>query len=314
LILLLGVARDAEQQREEPAGAETSTMMFCADFEDRLSDYLEGSLDAETHRLFAEHALRCPVCHETLSHVKNTIQACRHAEVPAPSAELEARILFRTMPETAMTCEEFENSLTDYLDGFLPAPLYHRWERHAVLCERCTELPGEVVRSIGACYTYKSEELPVPAGLNERILEATLGMVLPEEVRAPFTARLASRLRLWLDPIVSPQLATVATMLLVAVFVLTNTVSADGSISGMYRASLKLAEQSTSGKDVNGSGISEGVKQFFVGDQNQTGGQNQNEQQQHTGDQNGQSVKPPEKKDAAPQNTNTPKPDKQRKR
>jgi hypothetical protein len=36
-------------------------------------------------------------------------------------------------------------------------------------------------------------------------------------------------------------------MLLVAVFVLTNTVSADGSISGVYRASLALAEQSYSG-------------------------------------------------------------------
>jgi hypothetical protein len=50
-------------------------------------------------------------------------------------------------------------------------------------------------------------------------------------------------LRHWLDPIVSPQLATVATMLLIAVFVLTSTVSADGSISGMYSASLRLAQQ-----------------------------------------------------------------------
>jgi anti-sigma factor RsiW len=253
------------------SGAEKSSEMFCADFEDRLSDYLEGALDAETHRLFAEHALRCPVCNQTLSQVRNTIQACHIADVLAPPpAELEARILLRTMPETAMTCEEFEESLTDYLDGFLPAPSFHRWERHAALCNRCTELPGEVVRSIGACYTYKSEELPVPAGLNASILEATLGTMTPAEVRAPFSSRLASRLRLWLDPIVSPQLATVATMLLVAVFVLTNTVSADGSISGMYRASLRLAEQSyASGAGVNPTGVSEGVKEFFVGSQDQ---------------------------------------------
>jgi hypothetical protein len=33
-------------------------------------------------------------------------------------------------------------------------------------------------------------------------------------------------------------------MLLMAVFVLANTVSADGSISGVYSASLRLAEQS----------------------------------------------------------------------
>lgn len=218
--------------------------MLCQEFENQLSDYLEGALDAETHRASSEHALRCPVCHQTLSEVKSTMQACRVAEVPPPARELEAMILQSTMPETAMTCSEFEDSLTDYLDGFLPAPFYHRWERHAALCDRCTELPGEVVRSIGACYTYISEDQPVPFGLNERILQATLGTLTAAEVRAPLSARFASWLRILLDPIVSPQLATVATMLLLAVFVLSNTVSADGSISGVYQASLRLAEQS----------------------------------------------------------------------
>jgi len=243
--------------------------MLCADFENSLSDYLDGLLDPETHRLFAGHALRCPVCHETLSLVKNTVEACHTAYVPPPSTGLEARILSRTMPESAMSCEEFEQFLTDYLDGFLPASLFHRWERHAALCEQCTELPGQVVRTIGACYTYKGDELPVPVGLNERILEATLGTAATDRVRAPFTARLATRLRFLLDPIMSPQLATVATMLLVAVFVLTNTVSADGSISGMYRESLRLAEQSyVNSKDVSAPGISQGVKEFFVGNDN----------------------------------------------
>lgn len=142
-----------------------------------------------------------------------------------------------------MTCDEFEEFLTDYLDGFLPAHLYHRWERHAALCERCTELPGEVVRSIGACYTYISEEKPLPAGLHDKIMQATLGTSTPQEIKAPWTARAASRFRLWLDPIISPQLASVATMILVAVLVLTHTVSADGSISGVYDAGLALAER-----------------------------------------------------------------------
>ena len=163
--------------------------------------------------------------------------------VPAPSRELDARILQKTMPDTAMQCEEFEECLTDYLDGFLPAHLYHRWERHAALCDRCTELPGEVVRAIGACYTYISEERPLPAGLNERILQATLGTATAQEIKAPWTSRAASRFRLWLDPIMSPQLATVATMLLGATLVLTNTVSADGSIGGVYDAGLQLAER-----------------------------------------------------------------------
>jgi anti-sigma factor RsiW len=217
--------------------------MLCSEFELYLSDYLEGVVEPETNRLINEHALRCPVCHETLLAVRSTVDACRVASVPTPSRELEARILQLTVPDTTMSCADFEESLTDYLDGFLPAPLYHRWERHAALCDHCTELPGEVVRSIGACYTYINEERAIPEGLNERILQATLGTVTPAEVKAPWTSRAASWLRSLLDPIMSPQLTTVATMLLVAVLVLTNTVSADGSIGGVYAAGLQLAGQ-----------------------------------------------------------------------
>lgn len=239
--------------------------MLCTDFENQLTDYLDGVLEPDVHKTFAEHALRCPVCHQTLSEVRNTMQACRIDSVLEPPRDLEARILLSTMPETAMTCDDFEEFLTDYLDGFLPAALFHRWERHAVLCEHCTELPGEVVRTIGVCNVYRSEEQPLPAGLNERILQATLATDLSREIRASLSERLASWLRVWLDPIVSPQLATVATMLLVAVFVLTNTVSADGSISGVYSASIELAERS--------AGSNGGIKEITKGLKELVGGQ-----------------------------------------
>ncbi|HEX8772870.1 MAG TPA: zf-HC2 domain-containing protein [Pyrinomonadaceae bacterium] len=240
--------------------------MLCGDFEDHLTDYIEGTLEAPMARAVAEHAMRCPVCHELLNEVKNSIRACQASEPLPPPAHLEARILMKTMPEAAMTCEEFEECLTDYLDGFLSAPQYHRWERHAALCADCTELPGQVVRSIGACYTYITEEKPVPFGLHERILQATLGTTQAEEVRAPLSARIAAWMRLWLDPIVSPQLATVATMLLVAVLVLTSTVSADGSISGIYRASVRMAEKSY---EANAAvkGIANGITDFMSGQQ-----------------------------------------------
>jgi anti-sigma factor RsiW len=220
--------------------------MLCAEFEDRLTDYLEGTLEGEAQRACAEHALRCPVCHDLLNEVRNAVVECRASVPPQPSPELEARILLKTAPETSMSCEEFEEHLTDYLDGFLPAPLYHRWERHAALCERCSDLPGQVVRAIGACYSYISEERPVPAGLHERILQATLGTTEAERVRAPVGARVAEWLRGWLDVLVTPQLATVATMLLLAVLVGTSTLSPDGSISGMYNASLRLAARTYS--------------------------------------------------------------------
>jgi anti-sigma factor RsiW len=215
--------------------------MLCAEFEDRLTDYMEGALDAGAQRECSEHALRCPLCHDLLNEVKHTLRAVAADAPPPPSRQLEARILMQTTPETAMSCEEFEEYLTDYLDGFLPAPLFHRWERHAVMCGRCTNLPGEVVRSIGACYSYISEERLVPAGLHERILQATLGTTTAAEVRAPVAARIAEWLRGWLDVVVSPQLATVATMVLIAILVGTSTLSPDGSIGGMYRASLRFA-------------------------------------------------------------------------
>src|SRR6266851_2357906 len=261
--------------------------MLCNEFENGLTDYLDGVLEPELHRTFAEHALRCPLCHETLSEVKNTMQACRAANALPPPRDLEARILLSTMPETAMTCDDFEEFLTDYLDGFLPAPLYHRWERHAVLCARCTELPGDVVRAIGACYVYIGEEQPVPVGLHERILQATSETALAREIRSSLNERMAAWLRAWLDPIISPQLATVATMLLVAVFVLTNTVSADGSISGVYSASLRLVEQ---GSDTGANGgikeITKGLKELVGGEipaPSTTQDQNSTQKQRQTG-------------------------------
>lgn len=218
--------------------------MLCFDFEDRLTDYLDGALPAEAQRECAEHALRCPVCHDLLSEVRASVAACMASLVPVePAAGLEARVIQRTAPESAMTCDEFENHLTDYLDGFLPATLYHRWERHAALCQHCTELPGAVVRSIGACYTALSEELPMPATLHARILEETIGTANAREVRASLGARFVERLRELLDATVTPQFATVATMLLVAVLVGTTTISDDGSIRGMYRVGLRLAAQ-----------------------------------------------------------------------
>jgi anti-sigma factor RsiW len=262
--------------------------MLCHEFEEKLIDYLDAALPVEEHRGFSEHALRCPVCHDLLDDVKNAIVACSSSEAPPAGAGLEARILMKTMPETAITCEQFEEYLTDYLDGVLLAPLYHRWERHAALCAACSDLPGQVVRSIGAVYTYAQDELPVPAGLEARILQGTIGNVLPQQVRAPWSSRMVEWLRGALDPIVSPQLASVATMLLVSVFVLTNTVSTDGSVSGIYRAGFQLAERTA---DSATKGSEKGVKQFagsvnkLVGgedSQNNNANQNQNSSNQNS--------------------------------
>lgn len=240
---------------------EHERIIECAEFEELLTDYLDGTLERPTHKAVAAHALRCPLCHALLNEVKGALEVCHEISAPKHSmTHLEARILSMTMPETAMSCEQFEEYLTDYLDGFLPAAVFHRWERHAVLCDQCTDLPGAVVRSIAACYTYKMEELPVPAGLHGRILQATIGTTEAKTVKASWTAQLGEWVRALRFPIPAPQFASVMMMLIFAAFMFSQTVSADGSIRSVYQKGFELAEQTYQqsadvvlGKDNDGS-------------------------------------------------------------
>ncbi len=215
----------------------------CSEFEDNLTDYLDKSLEKPNNKAMAEHALMCPLCHTLLNEVKDALEVCHEISAPKTSlTNLEARILSATMPETLMPCEDFEEHLTDYLDGFLPATIFHRWERHAVLCNECTDLPGAVVRSIAACYTYKMEELPVPEGLNASILEATIGTAKAETVRASWVGQAKEWIRGISLPISVPQLAPVAMMILFAVLMFSQT-APTGNFGGMYQKSFELAGQ-----------------------------------------------------------------------
>lgn len=216
----------------------------CSEFEENLTDYLDATLKREMHKAVAAHALLCPLCHSLLNEVKEALEVCHEIAVPKVSmTHLEARIIAMTAPETAMSCENFEDCLTDYLDGYLSAAIFHRWERHAVLCENCTDLPGEVVRSIAACYSYKEEELPLPEGLHDRILQATIGTTQAGERKASWASQGVEWIRGIRFPIQLPQLAPVAMILLIAFLFFNQTVSADGSISGIYQKSFELAGQ-----------------------------------------------------------------------
>lgn len=215
----------------------------CSQFEELLSDYIEKTLEVSVHKSAAEHALACPLCHSLLNDVKDSVQACHQLATPKASlTRLEAKILERTTPEMALACEEFEGYLTDYLDGFLPANVFHRWERHAVMCNSCEDLPGMVVRSIAAVYSYKMEELAIPDGLHNRILVSTLGTTEARDLRPSIASQFGEWLRGLRFPIGIPQLAPVAAMILVAFMVFSQTVSADGTLSSVYQQGFELAE------------------------------------------------------------------------
>lgn len=216
----------------------------CTAFEESLSDYLERTLEPSVHKSMASHALQCPLCHGLLNDVKEAMSACHQLADPRPSvSRLDARILACTVPDSTINCNEFEEHLTDYLDGFLPATVFHRWERHAVLCEECSDLPGMVVRSLAAVVNFKLDELPVPAGLHGRILAETIGTERAKEVRASRTAQFGEWVRGLRFPISIPQLAPVAMMVIVAFLAFSQTVSADGSLSDVYAKSYQMARE-----------------------------------------------------------------------
>ena len=82
----------------------------------------------------------------------------------------------------------------------------------------------------------------MPEGLHERILQATLGTTNAHTIRASLPARIAAWWQGWIDALAAPQLATMATMILMAMIV--GTTAADNStLSNMYRTSLRMAAE-----------------------------------------------------------------------
>lgn len=223
---------------------ERENFIDCTAFEESLSDYLEKALEPAARKAMSAHALQCPLCHALMNEVKSAIAACRQmAEPRAAVTRLEAKILSKTVPDATVGCHEFEEHLTDYLDGFLPATVFHRWERHAVLCGECSDLPGMVVRSLAAIVSYKLDELPVPAGLHQRILAQTTGSEKLQISKPSMVSRFGEWARGLRFPITVPQLAPVAMMIVTAFLVFSQTVSADGSLTDVYAKSYQLAEQ-----------------------------------------------------------------------
>ena len=75
-------------------------MMDCKAFEERLSDYLEHTVEKDVRKAMAAHSLKCPLCHALMSEVKNAIAACRKVAEPTPAlTRIYSVILALTMPE-----------------------------------------------------------------------------------------------------------------------------------------------------------------------------------------------------------------------
>lgn len=212
--------------------------MNCSTFEERISEYLDGTLPKQQAALVAAHALQCRDCRALLDDIKMAVEAARReGDRIAPPAHLENALLRIQLEQAPLLCADFEELITEFLDGFVPATLYHKFETHANDCCACASLLTEVVYAVAACHSVHTyEELEVPEPLTAKLLA-----VMPEPPLTLGSKVAASMAALagWLMPRATTTRGwsyATASGLAVAVFAfLLFGFSDDGSVTGIYR-------------------------------------------------------------------------------
>ena len=227
--------------------------MDCNRFESALSDYFDGSLVPADTTLFRAHALQCRACRSLMDDVKAAINACQQQDEFDPPLPLEATLAAIPSEHGALRCDGFEELITEFLDGFVPAPTYHRFEEHAEKCDECSTLLTGVVYAVAACHSVHTfEEVEVAEPLTARLIA-----MMPE--RTPGLAqRFADRFaalagRLIPHPTQSTRwtFATAASLAFATFALLLFGFSDDGTVTGIYRqAHVKVSELYTHSADV----------------------------------------------------------------
>jgi len=227
--------------------------MDCSKFEEKLSDFFDGLLPKRDASLFRTHALQCRRCRALMDDVKASIGACKRDDELEPPPLLETILTAIPVEHARLECGGFEELITEFLDGFVPAPAYHRFEEHANRCEECSALLTGVVYAVAACHSVHTfEEVEVPEALF-----ASLVSIMPER-KLSLARRLADGFgavaeRLIPRPSQAARwtFATGACLALATFGFLLFGFSDDGTVSGIYRqAHVKVSELYSQGNDL----------------------------------------------------------------
>ena len=227
--------------------------MDCNKFEEEISDYFDGSLTAADTAVFRMHALQCRQCRGLMDEVKANMAACKEQDELQPSALLHLSLAGIPAEYAALGCAEFEELITEFLDGFVPAQTYHSFEDHSENCEQCSTLLTGVVYAVAACHSVHTfEEVEVPVAL----ITSAIAM-MPARTK-PFARRFADAVRVGVERLIprTPQTArwtfgTAASLALATFAFLLFGFSDDGTVGGVYRqAHVKASEIYSEGTDL----------------------------------------------------------------
>jgi hypothetical protein len=146
--------------------------MNCMEFESLVGDYVGRDLQPEVKSRFAEHSLRCQDCRKLLDDIRGKLSDPETAENTGGLHHLDAGL--ESIPELhgSLDCWGFQELVTEFLDGFVPAPVYHRFVSHSDECADCSRILTGVVYAVAFCHSvHMNEELEVPSDLNRHLLD-----------------------------------------------------------------------------------------------------------------------------------------------
>ncbi|PYT08882.1 MAG: hypothetical protein DMF60_03660 [Acidobacteria bacterium] len=227
--------------------------MDCNRFEEALSDYFDGLLVGQEMSLFRAHALQCRGCRSLMDDVKATISVCKQLDELEPPAMLDTMLAEIPLEHGALGCSGFEDLITEFLDGFVPAVTYHRFEEHAKKCDQCSSLLTGVVYAVAACHSVHTfEEVEV-----EEPLVARLIAMMPAR-RPRLAQRVADRFAGFAGRLIPRAtqsarwtFATAGSLAFATFALLLFGFSDDGTVTGIYRqAHVKVSELYTQGAEV----------------------------------------------------------------
>jgi predicted anti-sigma-YlaC factor YlaD len=144
-------------------------------FEELISEYLDGGLARPVRRNFAEHLLACRPCHLLFNDVREGLDACHQLKESqmreiALFTEVEQRILNATTAGEMLSCRTLDALISDYFEGIIEQSYDDIFREHFAICAGCRRLVEGVRQSLE-----EPDEVEVPEELYGRILAATSG-------------------------------------------------------------------------------------------------------------------------------------------
>jgi hypothetical protein len=187
--------------------------MKCEDFQDRITDYLDGTLPPGEASAFGAHRLGCSECRELVDAIGLTLEAVQQLPEVEPPLQIMSRALVIPALNPPLDCERVESLVTEFLDGYLEPGVYHALEDHFGLCEPCSDTLAGVVLAVSACHSvHFSETVEVPDAVVHRILAETSGTGLLVEAsgRRGLWAWFQKAFGLGMRPVAAQRFATAA--------------------------------------------------------------------------------------------------------